>query len=315
MALPSINDVQAIDPILTNMLTGYQQADNRFVAGRVFPSVNVDKDSGTYYIATKKYFFFDDLAPRAPGAEFGNLGFGLSTATYSTLQYAGDIPLADEVRANSQVPMSLEQAALKRLAQASLIRKEVAWAGAFMTTSVWTTDDDNSTTDWDDTTNGDPAQDVIVAKRTVSNLTGLDPNTMVVGYIVHQALTLHPDIIDRIKYTQAATHDAIEGAIGAALGIPNYLVAKATYSNTNEAAAFSATAIVDDDALICVVDPGAGIFGATSGKTFVWQPGGGAGSIFRRRDDARHADVIQHKEQWDQAATAADTGYFFADVV
>lgn len=315
MALPTVNDVQAVDPVLTNMLIGYMQADDRFVAGRVFPSVSVEKDSGTYYIVTKKYFFFDDLEERAPGSDFGEMGFGVSTDTYATLQWAAEIPLADEVRANSQVAMDLETVAIRRLAQASLIRKEVAWAADFMKISVWGTDDNNSTTDWDDFSAGDPANDVLTAKRTISNNTGYDPNSMVVGYIVHQALSLHPDILDRVKYTQAATLANVEGAIGAALGIPNYIVAKGTYSNTNENASFSATAIIDDDALICYVDAGAGIFGATSGKNFVWSPGGGDGSIYTRRSNKKHADVVQHKEQWDQKATATDLGYFFADVV
>ena len=314
MALPTINDVQAIDPILTNMLIGYMQEDNRFVAGRVFPAVSVDKDSGTYYIMTKKYFFFDDLKVRAPGTDFGQLGFGVSTSTYATLQWAGEIPLADEVRANSQLPMDLESAAIRRLAQAALIRKEVAFSADFMATGKgWT--DDTTTTDWDDFAAGDPAADVLTAKMTISNATGNDPNTMVVGYVVHDALARHPDILDRIKYTRLATLGEVEGLIGPALGIETYLVAKSSYSNTNENASFSATAIIDDDALICYVDPGAGVFGATAGKTFVWQPGGGAGTIYTRRDDGKHANMVQHKEQWDQVMTASDLGYFFSDVV
>jgi len=314
MALPTINDVQAIDPILTNMLIGYMQEDNRFVAGRVFPAVSVDKDSGTYYIMTKKYFFFDDLKQRAPGTDFGQLGFGVSTSTYATLQWAGEIPLADEVRANSQLPMDLESAAIRRLAQSALIRKEVAFSADFMATGKgWT--DDTTTTDWDDFAAGDPAADVLTAKMTISNATGNDPNTMVVGYVVHDALARHPDILDRIKYTRLATLGEVEGLIGPALGIETYLVAKSSYSNTNENASFSATAIIDDDALICYVDPGAGVFGATAGKTFVWQPGGGAGTIYTRRDDGKHANMVQHKEQWDQVMTASDLGYFFSDVV
>jgi len=315
MALPTLNDVQAVEPILTNMLVGYMQADARFVASRVFPGVPVEKDSGTYYIATKKYFFLDDLERRAPGGSFAEVDYGVSTGTYKTAQWAAEFSLADEVRANSQVPMDLEQMALRKIAQSSLVRKEVAFAADFMKTSVWGTDDDNATTDWDDFSAGDPVADVLTAKRTVSNNTGYDPNSMVVGYIVHAALVNHPDLIDRIKYVQGATMAAMELAIGAALGVANYLVAKGTYSNTNEAAAFSATAIIDDDALICYVDPAPGIFGATAGKTFTWLPGGGSGTIFRDPARRNHSDVIQHKEQWDQVVTATDLGYFFADVV
>src|SRR5210317_1257454 len=97
--LPTVNDVQAVDPVLTNLLIGYMQADDRFVASSVFPPVAVDKDSGTYYIVTKKYNFFDDLDSRAPGAPFPTVDFGVSTATYSTKQYAGQIRIADETRA------------------------------------------------------------------------------------------------------------------------------------------------------------------------------------------------------------------------
>ena len=314
MSLPTINDVQAVEPILTNMLVGYMQADDRFVAGRVFPSVPVDKDSGTYYIITKKYFFLDELEQRAPGAEFARVDHGVSTGTYKTLQYAADTDIPDEIRANSQVPMDLEQVKVQLLAQRSMIRKEVQWSTDFMATSVWGTDQ-SITNKWSDTTNGDPVADIMTASRTVSNSTGVDPNTMVLGYIVHQRLAVHPDILDRLKYTTAATQQAIEQAMAAIFGKQNYFVGKATYSNTNESAAFSASAIIDDDCLVCHVDSGAGVFGATAGKTFVWAPGGGDGSLYSHYDEDRHAAIIQHKEQWDQKAVATDLGVFMADCV
>lgn len=315
MALPTLNDVQAVEPILTNMLVGYMQSDDRFVASRVFPTVPVVNDSGTYYKFDKKYWFLDQMQGRAPGADFARVEFGLSTGTYATKQYALDYALADEIRANSQVPMDLETAAVQYLAQQSMLRKEIAFSTDFMVKSVWGTDDDNAVTDWDDTSTGDPVANVLLARRTISNNTGLDGNAMVMGYIVHQALMNHPDILDRVKYVTAATVGNVEAALAAVFGVSSYLVAKGTYSNTNEAAAFSATAIIDDDCLIYHNNPGAGIFAASAGKTFTWDGGGGVGTVFRYRDQGRHADVIQHKEQWDQAAVATDLGYFFFDVV
>ena len=76
-----------------------------------------------------------------------------------------------------------------------------------------------------------------------------------------------------------------------------------------------AAAIIDDDALVCFVDPGAGLFNATAGKTFTWAPGGGLGSVGMYRDQSVKSDVVQHSEQWDQVATATDLGYFFSDIV
>src|SRR5512145_149977 len=248
MTQPTINDVQAVDPVLTNMLVGYMQADARFVASKVFPLVRVDKDSGTYFVFDKKYWFDDELAPRAPGDGFARVGFGLSTATYATRQFAGKYVVADETRKNSQVPLDLETAGLRLLAQKSLIRKEVAWATDFMTTGVWTGATDNTTaTDWDDFSAGDPVNDVLTAKRSISNATGMDGNTMVLGYIVHQALMGHPDIIDRIAYTAQANAATIEGALSAIFGVDRYLVSKASYNSANEGQTAVMAAIVDDD--------------------------------------------------------------------
>lgn len=314
MALPTINDLQLVEPILTNMLVAYRQDAARFVAGRVFPAVPVGSDSGTFPKLTKKYWFTDGLQVRAPGDPFARVEFGVESDTYKTLQWAADYAIADEQRANSQIPMELERVGVELLAQKSLLRKEIQFAADFMTTGVWGTDN-TTATDWDDFSSGDPVGDLLLASETISNNTGYTPNTLVVGHIVHRALMNHPDILDRIKYVMAAGQANIQTALLGVLGIDNYLVARGTYANINESEAFSATAIIDDDALLCYVNPSAGLFDATAGKTFVWQPGGGEGTIYRYRENSRHADILQHKEQWDQKVTASDLGYFFSDIV
>ena len=315
MSLPTANDVQAVDPVLTNMLVGYMQADSRFVADRVFPGVSVDKDSGTYYIFTKKYWFLDEMKPRAYGAQYARAGFGVETTTYTTLQYALSKAIADEERANSQVPMDLEQAAIRWLGQQNLLRKEIQFAADFMKTSVWGTDD-TTATDWDDYASGDPVANVLTAKMTISNNTGYDANAMVLGYIVHNALVNHPDIIDRMKHVQVAGISAVNAGLASIFDVENYLVAKGSYSNTNEAATFSASAIIDDDCLVCRITPSPGIFEASAGYSFFWPPGGGLGGIQPIwRDGANDADLVKSKMQWDQKAVATDLGYFFSDVV
>ena len=315
MPLPTINDVQAVEPILQNLLVGYQQSDERFVASRVFPGVAVDKDSGTYYIFTKKYWFLDEMAQRAPGESFRRGGYGVESTTYKTLIWGLEHPIADETRDDSQVPMSLEEAGLRWLSTQSLIRKERAFSADFMVVSVWGTDDNNSATDWDDFASGDPASNVKTAQRTILTNTGQVANTLVCGRIVDDALTLHPDILDRIKYTQAATDAAIRGALAAALGLQNYWPAEAVYNSANEGQTMTGAAIIDDDALICAVAPSPGIMVPSAGYSFSWPGGGGQGAIVPYRDQSAKSDILQHSEAWDQKAVATDLGYFFADIV
>ena len=314
MSLPTSNDIQAVDPVLTNVLVAYTQADARFIADKVFPAVSVDTMSGTFYVFDKKYWFTDQMQVRAPGQQFAMADFGVSTDTYKCQEVALEYPVADEIRAANQAPMDLETAGVRFLGQKNLIRREVAFAADNMLYSSWTSYDNNSATDWDDFTSGDPVNGVLTAKRTVSNLTGMDPNTMALGYEVHQALVNHPDILDRIKYNVSVTQANVEGALAALFGVERYLVGKAVYSNTNEASSFSASAIIDDDCLICYASPNPGIFEPSCGYTFNWAPGGGLGTIAKVRDDRAHADFVQLMAHWDHKIVGADLGYFFADI-
>ena len=312
MSLPTVNDVQAIEPILTNMLVGFQQAQDRFVAMRAFPAIPVTNDSGTYYQFTQKYWFTDTMSYRAPGGQFPRGEFGVETGTFATLQYALEYAIADETRANSQVPMDLETAAVRWLNQKSLIRKEAAFSADFMKTSVWGTDG-SVTAKFSDYDDSDPVKDIDTAVRTVSNATGFTPNTAIMGFIVHQRLRNHPDLIDRIKYVVQASMANIDNALSAVFGIPNWLVSRASYNSANEGQTASYSAIIDDDILVCYVTPSPGIFDASAGYTFAWGGGGGTGSIYNVRDAKVHADLIQIKEQWDQVKVAAGLGYFYAD--
>lgn len=315
MAQPTHSEVQAVDPVLTNMLVGYMQADDRFVASKVFRPVPIDKQSGTYYILTKKYWFMDQMKSRAPGGKFARSGYGVETATCLAQLWGLEHPIADEARDNNQMPLSLEQAGTMWLAQQSLIRKEIAWATDFMANSVWGTTDNNSTTDWDDFSAGDPVNDILTARRTISNNTGFDGNTVVLGYIVHQALMNHPDIIDRVKYVQKVTASSVEGALADMFGVANYYVGKASYNTANEGQTFAASAIIDDDALVCHCAMAPGILTPSCGYTYAWAGGGSTGQIGTYRDQSIKSDVLQHSEAWDQKAVATDLGYLFLDVV
>ena len=313
--LPTRNDVQAVDEVLTNMLVAYKQTQDRFVAGQLFPEVPVKADSGTYYLLAQGDWFRDGMQARPAGADFAFDEWAVSTTTYKTKQWALAKSIPDEIRANSQLPMELENLTVEWLGQQSLIRKERGFAADFMTTSVWTTTDNNSATDWDDFQNGDPVNNVLTYYRTIDQLTGMQPNTLMVGQIVDMALRIHPDILDRIKYTSAATQAAVRSAMAALFGVDRYLVALAIYNSANPAQTASYSAIIDDDALLLHVAPRPGIFTASGGYTFTWAGGGGNGSIYQYYDNATHSTVVQSKEEWDQKVIGAGLGALWLDIV
>jgi hypothetical protein len=314
MSLPTGNDVQSVDQVLTNMLVAYMQAESRFVADRAFPGVSTDEDSGTYYIFSQKYWTSDEAAVRAYGQEYPRAGFGTSTDTFSTVQYALSKPIADEEEANNQMPMTLEAAAIRYLGMKAMLRKERMFAADFMATSVWGTDKTDATK-WSDYAASDPVGDMRTAKRTISQTIGMEPNVAVMGEIVEDRLMNHPDIIDRIKYTERADAAALTAALAAVFGLSELLVGKAIYNSANEGQSASHAAIIDDDCLVMYRTPTPMLLEPSAGYTFNWAPGGGLGSILPIvREDAKDSNLVKMKLQIDQKAVSSDSGYFFSDV-
>jgi hypothetical protein len=312
---PTINDVQQIEPVLTNILTAYFQSESRFIADRVFPGVPVDKDSGTFYTFDKKYWFSDEMKRRAPGQKYPRGEFGVGTDTFKTEQWALAKEIVDEAQANSQLPMSLERAAVRWLGLKALIRKERMWASSFMTTGVWATDDSLSNK-WSDTTNGDPVKDIATARRAMSHLTGFRPNVLIMGEIVRDRLIEHPDIAERVKYVQRATADNLEGALGELFRVPRILIGEAIFNSANEGQAEVMAPLFDDDALLLYVTDAPSIEEPSAGYSFHWAPGGGLGTIQPPyRDEEAQADLVRFKMQLVYKKVASDLGYFFPDCV
>lgn len=317
MPLPTINDVQITEPLLTSLLVSYMQEDSRFVAMRAFPAVPVDKDSGSFFRLTKKYWFTDELEERAPGDTFGKGGFGITSDTYSTIQYGLEYPIADEVRANAEAPLDLERVGLQWLAQKSLIRKERDFASTAMVSGVWGTTVTGTTnfTKWSDYGASDPVGDIRTGRRTVSTNTGQGANVMIMGEIVMDVLLNHPDLLDRLKYNEIAAEANIRSSLAAIFGLDRLEVSSAIYNSANTGQDGVFTPIIDDDALLIYSTNTAGLMTPTAGKTFTWAPGGGEGTITVYRDQSRRSDIVQHYEQWDIKIVASDLGYFFADAV
>lgn len=314
MAQPTIHQVQAVDPVLTNMFLAYNQADSRFVAGRVAPAVPVDFITDTYYKLAKRSMFQREVKKRAPGGPIPRGGYVLETDTVTTVQYALGHPIPREVRANNQAPLSLESAGLQWLSANHLIDREYRFAAAAMITGVWSTDN-TTATKWSDYAGSDPVGNIKLAKRTISQSTGKDPNQMVMGEIVADALENHPDLIDRIKYTQAATSASVRAAMAQLFEL-EIVVGKAIYDTANEAVTASFSPIIDDDCLICYTKPGVDMMDVSAIKTFYWQPGGGMGVIEPMWfDNNTKQDIIDSFQQNAHEVTGADLGYFFSNVV
>tara|TARA_R100001510_G_C7651458_1_gene209129 strand:+ start:1819 stop:2775 length:957 start_codon:yes stop_codon:yes gene_type:complete len=317
MPNPTTSDVH-VDAILTNMSIAYMQDQDHFVAGKVFPTVPVQKQSDLYYTYSQEDFFRDSVELRADGTESAGTGYGLSTDSYSALVYALHKDIGDQVRANSDAPLSPDQDATRFLTQQMLIRQEIDWASKYFATSIWGTDTTPGTL-WSASSGSDPIGDVQTGINTVLTNTGFKPNTMVMSYAVFSILKNHADIIDRYKYTSSAS--ITEDLLASVLGVDRVLVMGGIKNSADEGATASYAQIGDKDACLLYVAPNAGLMAPSAGYNFSWTglaQSGGIGTniaISRYRMDHLRADRIEIESAWSYKVVSSALGYFFSNCV
>ena len=124
--------------------------------------------------------------------------------------------------------------------------------------------DNTSATDWDDFTNGDPISDLMTAAGAHQRRDRLRANTLVVGDCP-PGFDESPHVLGRLKYVMAGSQANIRQSLMGILGIENYPLPGQSLQH-QRSGGFSATPVIDDDALLLYVSPNAGTMGLSAAK-------------------------------------------------
>jgi hypothetical protein len=319
MAQPTNPEIH-IDAILGNISTAYIQEQKNFIATKVFPIVQVGKQSNKYYTYDKAQFFADDAQRRGDGTESAGSGYKLSTDSYLCDVYALHKDIGHLTMGNFDNPLDPMRDATEFITQQMLQRMERQWVTDYFGTSIWGTDVTLSgTSQWSDETGSNPIDDMETAKETILKNTGFLPNTLVLGYQVFRKLKHHPDIVDRIKYTSSNVVTA--DLLGRIFEIDRVLVSSAVKNTANENATASMSFTHGKSALVAYVAPRPGVMTPSAGYCFSWSnlaQNGGLGSpvtISKWYDDDRKAWRVEGESAWDNKVVGSDLGYFIASAV
>ena len=313
MPQPTLSDVH-VDSLLTDMSVSYVQDAKLFAAERMFPAINVAKQSNKYRIYTKNDFRRNEMKRLGPGAESFEAGYGLSSSTYSCDVWALGHFVDDQIAANYDAPGGAEEDAAILLSQMALINREVEFMTAFFTTSIWGTDTTVGD-QWSNSTS-DPKLDVQGAQSRMLKSTGQLPNRMLVGYEVHQALQRHPLVREQFKYTSADSID--EAMLARFFGVDQYVVAAASYSTNNEGETAANAFIAGKHCLLAYAADRPSPMQPSAGYTFRWAGLAGAGDgsrILRFEVPTRHGVKLEIQSAYDMVVTGSDLGEFFPSVV
>lgn len=331
MPSPTQADLHVNVP-LTNVSVAYMQSADSFIADKIFPKVKVKKQSDLFWKYSKSDWRRTDVQRRAPSTETPGVGWTMDTDQYFCHVYGVHKDIDDQVRANADSNFNLDRDATEFVTNQHLLKRDIDWTNAYFKTGVWATQKTgvasapaaNQFLQWNNA-GSDPLQDVAQWFIDFRQLTGFAPNVCVMGAYVMKALKHHPDIIDRIKYTQRGV--VTEDLIATLFDIDELYVTYATQAvgpqmadaRTQDAAA-TYQFIGDPYGVLFAYAPSSpSLLTPSAGYTFTWSGylGGNSEGIKVKKFRMEHivSDRVEAEQTYDMKAVCTDMGLFVASAV
>lgn len=331
MPNPGQSDLHVNVP-LTNVSVAYMQDQKQFIADKVFPRVPVSKQSDIFWKYSKSDWRRTEVQLRAPGTESAGTGFRVTTDTYYAQVYAVHKDIDDQTRANADSYWNLDRDSTKLVTNQLLLKRDLDWNAKYFTTGVWGTDytgvaaspTGNQFLQWNDAAS-DPIVQFATLQTTFVKNSGRKANTLVLGADTITQLKNHPDIIDRIKYTQrgVVTTDLLASLFDVERILVSY-ASSTSVNESNDAAVQDAAATYSfmsnsKAALLCYTPSSPSLMTPAAGYTFTWNGylGGNAHGIRMSnfRMDHIRSDRIEGEMTYDMKVVASDMGVFLASAV
>jgi hypothetical protein len=292
-----------IDAILTNISLGFP--NQGLVGEKLFPVVSVKKQSDKYYIFGREAWLPETTDYRAPGTEANEIpGYTVSQDTYYAQEHALQMAIPDEERQNVDNAFSPDRDATELITSKILLAREVKMQTMVTTTANYASGLSTTlagTTQWSDYVNSNPILDWRTGMRAVNAKCFMDPNIGVIPYQVMSILEDHPDIIERIKYSERAI--LTPDIISAVFGMSNIIVPGVGIGTGGVGVlgnAVTAGYLWGKDVVMAWVPPRPGLRIPAFAYEFAWNyQGGGVMVTDRWREENRKSDLIRTSRRYD----------------
>ena len=331
MPNPTQADLHVNAP-LTNVSVAYMQDKATFIADKIFPRVPVQKQSDLYWKYSKSDWRRTDAQKRAPGTESAGSGWRVDTGQYYCQVWAVHKDLDDQTRANADSNWSLDKDATTFVTNQLLLRRDLDWNASFFNTGIWGQDltgvasnpSGSQFLQWNDAAS-DPIVQFANLQTDFVRQSGRKANTLVLGAEAITQLKNHPDIIDRIKYTQrgVVTTDLLASLFDVEKILVSYAtvtdVAEQNDARLQDAAATYRFMSNSKSALLCYSPSTPSLMTPAAGYTFTWNGylAGNAYGIRMKnfRMDHIASDRIEGEMTYDMKVVSPDMGIFMASAV
>jgi len=196
------------DKVLRNLSVKYSNMLNGmgYISEKIFPVVKVDKKTGIYFEYDKTNLRIPSNTRRTGRARANEVTYNVTQQTYGPLNdHALEHFIDRDVLEQYDSPLEPRTDATELLTEAIWLEKENALATTLADTAIITQNTTLSgTSQWSDYANSDPFANIQTAINTVNTGSVRMPNTIFMGYDVWAKLMHHPDLLERVKYSQLA---------------------------------------------------------------------------------------------------------------
>lgn len=198
------SQARVVDPVLTEFAQGYRHPDH--VGSFLFPRVTV-RARGGKVIEFGKESFKRYNTRRAPGGNTKRIQFGYEGKTFVLTQDAleGMVPFEHLEDANTVPGIDLGEVAVNEVMDILSLALEIEQAELALDPANYGVDSKITLAGTDQWSHAesDPVKQIQDYREAVRRKVGIRPNVMEVSALGFNALTEHPAIVDRFKYTSS----------------------------------------------------------------------------------------------------------------
>lgn len=245
-SLPTASDLH-VNSALSNVAIGWKQDAKRFAAGRIFPEVDVQKQSDAYFYWDRADFFRSEAEEAGPGDEAPEMNLRLANDTYFCKKHHIAGAVTEEDLTNADPSVNKDMAVVNAIMNKLLIKREKNFITSFFGPSIWTgglteagaAGDLVGGTDFTKFDNYAGSDPVSYIRKQVFQMTllGVDPMDLklTMGPRVYQVLLDHPKFLERYEHTQPSI--MTPELMAAVLGIGEVVIPFASEATSLEGAA------------------------------------------------------------------------------
>lgn len=319
MPSPS-SSLATLRPDLAGSLMEFDLAMDRqgFIAHRVFPVIEVARQSGNFGKIPIEQLLQNRDTARAPGSGYSRGKFKFQAATYATEEQGAEEPVDDREAQMYKEYFTAEEVSMLRAYDAVLRNAEVRVAGTLFNAGTFTPT--AVTNEWDDGANATPLLDVEASVQRVWAASGLWPNALIINRKVFRNLRNCDEIIDRIKYSGHQDPKAgkiTEQALAEAFDLEHVIVAGSPKNSANEGAAVSIAPIWSNEyAMVCRIAATQDFREPCIGRTFHWGEDGSqiGGTVETYRDEPVRSDVVRVRHDVDEVTLYVEAADLLSNI-